>query len=66
MAKISGASKKSRGRPATHGEPLTVRVSPEVLEALDAARAAMKIEPSRPDVLRFALTKWLRDEGYLK
>jgi len=66
MAKSLRTLKNARGRPPTYGEPVTVRLSPEVLSALDAARAAMEIEPSRPDVLRAALLEWLRARGRIK
>jgi hypothetical protein len=70
MTKRPATSKKSvlkkLGRPPTHSTPVTVRFSPELMAALDAARADMKIEPSHPEIVRFAVATWLRTEGYLK
>ena len=58
---------KSRGRPATgKGTPVTVRMQPPHLAALDAYIATMPApRPTRPEAMRQALADHLRAKGYL-
>ena len=48
---------KRRGRPPTTGKgaPVTVRLQPPDLEALDAWRAAHEDVPSRPEAVRLLI-----------
>lgn len=65
MPKMSEITKK-RGRPEVNSVPLTLRLPPDLIEALDEWRAEQPVPPNRADVLRIALVDWLRDKGYLK
>ncbi len=42
-----------------------IRLTPELAEAVDAFRRAQEIIPSRPEVVRLALTSFLRERGHL-
>lgn len=60
------AKRKKRGRPATGTFPMIgLRAAPELTSALDAAAAAEKDTPSRSEMIRRIVTKWLRGKGYL-
>ena len=60
-------TEKSRGgRPRVDATPITVRVPPRQLTALDAYIAALPDpRPSRPEAMRQALAEHLRTKGYL-
>lgn len=46
-------TKKRMGRPATgQGTPVMVRLQPDLLAWLDAERAKLDPEPSRPEMIR--------------
>lgn len=46
-------TKKRMGRPATgQGVPVMVRLAPDLLSWLDAERAKLEPEPSRPEMVR--------------
>ncbi|XQZ40995.1 hypothetical protein E2974_09025 [Paracoccus yeei] len=46
-------TRKRMGRPATgQGTPVMVRLQPELLDWLDAERAKLAPEPSRPEMVR--------------
>lgn len=59
---------KRRGRPATgKGEPVTVRLQPEQLGALDAWIAIQPDpKPTRPEAIRNALAEWLISLGRVR
>jgi len=65
MSKIHGI-KKPRGRPKLDTEPVTVRLSHDVLNAIEEARRDMPVIPTRPEVVRTALIDWLKAKKYLK
>lgn len=44
--------KNRGGRPRTDATPITVRIYPEMLDWLDAQRAKLHPEPSRPEMIR--------------
>ncbi|OYY72412.1 MAG: hypothetical protein B7Y47_02965 [Sphingomonas sp. 28-63-12] len=44
--------RKSRGRPAIGSTPITVRIVPEQLAALDRWREAQAPVPTRPEAVR--------------
>ena len=60
-------TKNLGGRPATGiGTPVTVRLQPEPLAALDAWISDLgEPMPSRPEAVRRALAEHLRAKGYL-
>jgi len=58
--------KKAMGRPRVDAEPLTVRLPPRLMTAVDDARRDIATIPSRPDIVRLALAEWLKLKGYLK
>lgn len=45
-------SKKRIGRPPVNATPVTVRIPPDLLAWLDAERAKLDPEPSRPEFIR--------------
>ena len=55
---------KKRGRPTIDTEPITVRLPREVIEAIERARRAMDVPPTRPQIVRTALIDWLKARGY--
>lgn len=67
MSAISDIRKpirKPRGRPRVDAKPLTVRVPPEELAALDAWIARQpEPKPSRPEALRRLAAKGLAGDG---
>ncbi len=60
---MSEIKKNPVGRPAVNATPLTVRVTPELLEAVDKLAAA--INGTRPDALRYALRTYMESDGFL-
>ena len=58
--------KKPRGRPELDTEPVTVRLSRDILNAIEAARRDMPVIPTRPEIVRTALIDWLTAKKYLK
>jgi hypothetical protein len=57
-------AQKRRGRPAT-GKGLTVgiRLQPDLLDWIDAERAKLDPEPSRPEFIRQIIEKDKANEG---
>lgn len=49
--------KKRMGRPPVNATPVTVRIPPALLAWLDAERAKLKPEPTRPEFIRQALER---------
>ena len=45
-------SKKKMGRPPVNATPVTVRLHPDLLAWVDAERAKLSPEPSRPEFIR--------------
>ncbi|TXN67878.1 hypothetical protein FV230_13750 [Methylobacterium sp. WL6] len=68
MAVKTLISQKKRGpAPTGKGTPVMVRVAPALLSPLDALIDAQPDpKPSRPDVIRDALSEHLKAKGYLK
>jgi hypothetical protein len=53
MKRQTVISRKKRGPPPTgKGEPIMVRVQPDLLEKLEAWRANQDDQPSRPEAIR--------------
>lgn len=58
--------KRRRGpRPTGKGELIGVRLQPDLLSCLDAYRAELPGDPSRPEAIRELLTEMLRNLGYM-
>jgi hypothetical protein len=66
MKNLSTPKIQKMGRPAVDTSPITVRVHATVLQAIEAARRDLETIPSRPELVRIAVTEWLREKGYLK
>ena len=67
MALSISKTKNKGGRPRTDATPVMVRVPPLQLAPLDALIADQpEPKPSRPDVIREALTEHLKAKGYIK
>ena len=49
---MSEIKRRKAGRPAVHATPVTVRIPPELLAWLDAERAKLDPEPTRPEFIR--------------
>lgn len=66
---MSETKKNLGGRPRVDATPITVRVPPELLAALDVACGdnPSQTDPpvGRPEMIRRILTDWLRANGYL-
>lgn len=63
---MSETKKDKGGRPRVDATPITVRIPPTLLGPLDALVAEQPDpKPSRPDVLREALSEFLKLKGYL-
>ncbi|MCB1371516.1 MAG: ribbon-helix-helix protein, CopG family [Rhodobacteraceae bacterium] len=63
---MSETVKNKGGRPAVNATPVTVRIPPELLRALDRARERDAEDLTRPEAVRRALADWLRERDYLK
>lgn len=48
---------ETRGRPRVNSTPITVRLAPDLLSWLDAERAKLAPEPSRPEMIRHLVTR---------
>lgn len=63
---MAETEKNRGGRPRVDATPITVRVAPRQLAALDAWIAEQpEPRPSRPEAMRVALSDFLRAKGYL-
>lgn len=60
---MTSEKKRGRGRPATHGTPVVVRVGPELLDYIDEWRRRQKDMPTRPEALRRFAEKLLMDHA---
>lgn len=49
---MSEIEKKKVGRPAVNSTPITLRLPPDLLGWVDAERAKLDPEPSRPEFIR--------------
>ena len=47
------------GRPKLDTEPVTIRMDRQMLKAIDDYRRLQQDLPSRPEVVRRVMTKWL-------
>lgn len=62
---MSEITKKSVGRPAVNAVPVTLRLPPDLLAALDKFAAEEK-GFNRPTTIRLILRDWLIGHSYLK
>lgn len=49
---MAESDKKRMGRPPVNSTPITLRLAPELLAWVDAERAKIDPEPSRPEFIR--------------
>lgn len=61
---MSEIKKNPVGRPAVNATPITVRVPPDMLAALDKLAEALE-GSSRPHALRFALQRYMEADGFI-
>lgn len=54
---MSDIKKRKVGRPAINATPITVRIPPALLAWLDAERAKLDPQPTRPEFIRQALER---------
>lgn len=55
-------AQNKRGRPATgKGVQVVVRLQPDLLDWLDAERATLDPEPSRPEMIRRIILEHVKD-----
>lgn len=59
-------TKRQVGRPPVNATPVTVRIPPDQLDALNAFAASEADMPTRPEAVRRILRDWLVGHGYLK
>lgn len=56
------SEKKKMGRPPAGTEPVMVRMTHEMVEAIDAYRRTVEDLPTRPEVIRRAVEAYLEKE----
>ncbi len=54
-----------KGRPQTDTQPVMIRMTPEMIAAVDDARRNMPDLPTRPELVRRVMTEWLTQQGHL-
>jgi len=64
--KQSHETKKGAGRPRADTEALTLRLSTDVIRAIDDARRVQDDLPGRPEAIRRILLEWLKAHGHLR
>lgn len=52
-------TEKRMGRPPVDTEPVTIRMSRDMIKAIDDYRRTQEDLPSRPEVIRRVLAAWL-------
>ncbi len=57
--------KRNRGRPRVYATPMTLRIPPNLLRALDAYRKAEPPEMNRAVALRRIATEFLTRRGFM-
>lgn len=62
---MSKTIKNKGGRPRVDATPVTVRMPPELLTALEAFRRDQRLIPTRPEAIREIVGDWLAGKGYL-
>lgn len=62
---MSETPKNKGGRPRVDATPVTVRIPPELLSALESFRRDQTEIPTRPEAIREIVRDWLTDKGYL-
>ena len=63
---MSETQKNRGGRPPVNATPVTVRVPPELLAALDSYSTHADGNPGRPETVRRIMRDWLMANGYLR
>lgn len=58
---MSESEKKRMGRPPVNATPVTVRIPPDLLAWVDAERAKLSPEPSRPEFIRHLIERGKTD-----
>lgn len=56
---------KKMGRPPVDTHPVTIRMTREMIAAIDEARRTQEDLPTRPEVIRRVMEDWLQAQGYL-
>jgi hypothetical protein len=51
--------KKKMGRPVADTEPVMIRMSREMIKAIDDYRRTQEDLPTRPEVIRRVMAEWL-------
>ncbi|MEI4474021.1 ribbon-helix-helix protein, CopG family [Frigidibacter sp. MR17.24] len=57
------AEKKKMGRPPADTEPVMIRMSRDMIRALDEARRDVEDLPTRPELVRRIVSEWLAERG---
>jgi hypothetical protein len=66
MSENHGTEKRGRGRPEVDSEPLTVRLTADLMAAIDEARRQTPKIPTRPEMVRIAVADRAKRNGFLK
>ena len=54
-----------KGRPPTDTQPVMIRMTPEMIAAIDEARRGITDLPTRPELVRRVMEEWLTQSGFL-
>lgn len=58
--------KKKMGRPEMDTEPVTIRMSRDMIKAIDDYRRTQEDLPTRPEVIRRVIADWLESMNKTK
>ena len=60
------SEKSKKGRPRIDSEAITLRLPREMIEAIDDQRRLESDLPTRPEMIRRALSEWFETKGSAK
>ena len=58
--------KKKMGRPVADTEPVMIRMTRDMIKAIDEYRRTQEDLPTRPEVIRRVIAEWLERESATK
>lgn len=56
---------RKMGRPSVDTHPVTIRMTSEMIAAMDDARRQISDLPTRPELIRRVMAEWLAQKGHL-
>lgn len=66
MKSIDGTNKPKKGRPPVDSEAVNLRLTRDLIGALDEFRRGQADLPTRPEAIRRILTAHLKEHGHLQ